>query len=128
MTRMRRVLAAAAACAAFSVATAAASQIPFSTARVASGNTNVFACDPDGVTVTYTNAYDTAAADYRTTTVNVSGIAAACVGRTLSVTVRSTTAVLFQRSTTVTGTSMALAATTPLVSSSIAGWAAAVTG
>jgi hypothetical protein len=47
----------------------------------------VASCDTDGVAVTYTEAYEqTAPAGYKVTDVTVTGVASACAGQTLSVT------------------------------------------
>ena len=48
----------------------------------------VGSCDTDGVTLAYTNAYDATLGRYQTTSVVVSGIAAACAGKSLSLTLK----------------------------------------
>ncbi len=48
----------------------------------------VGSCDTDGVTLAYTNAYDATLGRYQTTSVNVTGINAACAGKTLSLTLK----------------------------------------
>jgi hypothetical protein len=53
----------------------------------------VGSCDSDGVTLAYTNAYDAALGRYQTTSVGVSGIAATCAGKSLSLTLKDATGV-----------------------------------
>ena len=48
----------------------------------------VGSCDTDGVTLAYTNSYDATLGRYQTTSVNVTGINAACAGKTLSLTLK----------------------------------------
>lgn len=68
---------------------AAASAASLGTLTIASlGATNgtVTSCDTNGVTVRYTNAFDTTAHLYATTAVQVRGINAACRGKSLQLT------------------------------------------
>jgi hypothetical protein len=110
------------------VTTAFAAKLPTSSTKVGAGNKAIAACDSDGVTVAYTNAYDTTAADYRTSAVTVSNINTACNGETLTVTIRNSSGTsLWQGSTTVSSTSATIS-TSSIVASSIAGWAVAVSG
>lgn len=51
----------------------------------------VGSCDTDGVSLTFTNTYDTTLGRYQTTTANVAGIAAACAGKTLAMTLKDNT-------------------------------------
>jgi hypothetical protein len=48
----------------------------------------VGSCDSDGVTLSYTNSYDATLGRYQTTSIGVSGIAAACAGKSLSLTLK----------------------------------------
>ncbi|MCU1353679.1 MAG: hypothetical protein JWM05_2888 [Acidimicrobiales bacterium] len=129
MNRLRRVIVAAAACALLGMSAASASMLQLTSRAVGAGEGTVVTCDTDGVTITYTSAFDTTVADYRTTAATVSGIAAGCSGRTLNLTVRGATGTsLWQTTATVSGTSMNLVASTALQSSAIAGWAVSVTG
>lgn len=112
----------------FGAVAAHAAVLPVSTARVGTGDGAVSGCDPDGVSVAYTDVFDTSAADYRTTSVTVSGIAGSCAGRSLAITIRADTgAALWQGTTTVTSASASLSVPS-LPSASIAGWAATLTG
>lgn len=45
-------------------------------------------CDTDGVTIAYTNSYDGTLGRYQTTAVTVSGIAAPCAGKAMSLTLK----------------------------------------
>ena len=131
MSAIRRLAVALPLTAGFGLVTAHAALLPVSSARVGAGEGIVAACDTDGVSVAYTNVFDTTIADYRTTGVTVSGLAAACTGRVLSVTIRSSVdASLWQGSATVAASSVAMSVpSVPLVrSAAIAGWAVTVTG
>ena len=71
--------------------------------------TVVAACDSDGVTIAYTNAYDAATGKYRTTSATIGGMAAACTGKNLSVTLKDGTgASLATASVAVTGATQAV--------------------
>lgn len=48
----------------------------------------VSSCDTDGVTLAYTNTYDSTLGRYQTTTVAVSGINTSCNTKTLSITLK----------------------------------------
>jgi hypothetical protein len=110
------------------VTTAFAARSPTSSTKVGAGNNTIAACDSDGVTVAYTNAYDTTAADYRTSAVTVSGISTTCNGETLTATIRNSSGTsLWQGSSTLSSTSATIS-TSSIVSSSIAGWAVAISG
>jgi hypothetical protein len=131
MKRFGCLLAVAGLCVVLGLSTAAASLTPLASAPVAAGGSVVAACDPDGVTVSYTSSFDTTMADYRTTGVTVANISTGCAGQALKVTIKgSTGASLFQASATVPpapATSIAIAVP-PIRSSTIAGWAVVVTG
>ena len=51
----------------------------------------VASCDTDGVSLSFTNSYDATLGRYQTTTVNIGGIAAACSGKALSITLKDAT-------------------------------------
>ena len=71
--------------------------------------TVVAACDTDGVTIAYTNAYDAATGKYRTTSATIGGMAPACTGKNLSVTLKDGTgASLATASAAVTGAAQAV--------------------
>lgn len=64
----------------------------------------VTACDTDGIAVAYTTDYVPSSKEYEVDTVDLSGIAAGCVGQTLDITVAdSSGAVLADSSLTVAG-------------------------
>lgn len=54
-------------------------------ADLAAGSSVVGSCDPDGVTTSYANAWDSTDSRYEVTSVTVNGIADACDGKTLGV-------------------------------------------
>lgn len=129
MIRIRRLLLAGCACACWGVTAAAASLLPVSSAKLAAGAATATPCDTTGVSVSYSNSYDTTVADYRTTAVSVSNLDPDCIGRTLSVTVRAANgAALWQASATVTSSAQTLTGATPFQSSAVAGWAVSITG
>lgn len=75
----------------------------------------VASCDTDGVNIAYTNTYDATLGRYQTTTVTVSGIAAACASKALALTLKdSAGAVLGTGSVaSISGTSAAIAIAAP---------------
>jgi len=81
-----RLAVAAVAVAAFGAASAA-SLGGLSSDQVGANDTVVAACDSNGVSMSYTTAYDDATASYQVTEATVSGIAAPCIGQTLDLTV-----------------------------------------
>jgi hypothetical protein len=96
---------------------------------LAAGNTVVAACDSDGVSIAYTNAYDATTQSYRTTAVTVSGIAAPCVGQTLGITLSGAAgAALASASGTVAGTSLALLLPSSAAADAVQGAAVVITG
>lgn len=62
-----------------------------STEGVGAENVALTSCDSDGVTTSYTTAWDGTDNRYEISTVTVSGVAAACDGQTLSVSLTGTT-------------------------------------
>ncbi len=82
----------------------------------------VASCDTDGVTLGYTNAYDAAAGLYKTTTVNVTAINAACNGKSIRLTLTGAGGVNLGAGSGTVAAGAATIALTPTAS------AAAVTG
>jgi hypothetical protein len=115
VTRRRgRRLGALAGAALFGVSVAAAASLGgLSSIRLGAASAAVTSCDTDGVSTTFTTAYDTTTGKYRIATVTVTGIAVGCNGKTLAVTLSSTgganvgagsaTVVSTSQSVTVTG-------------------------
>jgi hypothetical protein len=58
--------------------------------KVGADNTALASCDTDGVTTSYTTAWDGSDDRYEISTVTVGGVAAACDGQTLSVSLTDT--------------------------------------
>jgi len=81
----------------------------------------VASCDTDGVTLAYTTAYDATTGTYRVSTVSVSGIAPACSGKNISVSLRNAAG-----TSSVSSTPTAVASTTAALSVSPTFDAAAV--
>ena len=82
-------------------------------------------CDPDGVTVAYTNTFDTAASEYRVTSILVSGVHTACAGRTLLLTVKNSSGVGIYSASAVAAPSVTFSPT-PFAASAVAGYAVAM--
>jgi hypothetical protein len=90
---------------------ASASSLGGVSSKALGSSTNVVgSCDTDGVTLGYTTAYDVATATYRVSAVSVSGIAAACSGQNIAVSLKNTagTSSVSTTPTAVTGTSQTI--------------------
>jgi hypothetical protein len=59
--------------------------------KVGADNTSLASCDTDGVSTSYTTAWDATDKRYEISTVTVSGVADACDGQTLAVSLTDTT-------------------------------------
>lgn len=114
----------------FGLYTASAASLGGLTAKNLGADDNVVAsCDTDGVTVAYTNAYDATAGLYKTSVVTVSGIAAACNGQTMSITLKDATGVSLGNGTaTVAGTTSAVTLSTTANSKLVVGAAIVISG
>jgi hypothetical protein len=66
---------------------ASAAALSVNANTLGAGTSVIASCDTDGVTVSYTSAYNAAAGAYRTTAAVISGIAAACDAKSIDVTV-----------------------------------------
>jgi hypothetical protein len=107
----------------------AASLGGLTTKSLGANDTVVASCDTDGMTVAYTNAYDSATGKYRTGSATISGIAAACNGQSLALTLRdSSGASLGAGSATVAGTSQVVTLSPVAAADAVAGAAVVVTG
>ncbi len=96
-------------------------------------DTVVAACDADGVAIAYTTTpFDSASGSgrYTVTSVTVSGMYAACSGKTLSVTLRGAggAALGASSATTVTGTSQVVAVAGSASAELVTGAAVMITG
>ncbi len=65
---------------------AAAASLIMSADQVGANNATIGVCDSDGVTTSYSNAWDATDGQYEISTVTVKGVADACDGKTLKVT------------------------------------------
>jgi hypothetical protein len=65
---------------------AAAATLSVSTDPLGANNVIVGVCDSDGVTTSYTNAWDATDARYEVTSLTVKGVSDSCDGKTLKVT------------------------------------------
>lgn len=74
---------------AFGGAFASAAGLGVTDGSLGAGVTVVASCDIDGVAVGYTTAYDATTGTYRTATVEITGIAAPCLTKKLSVTLKT---------------------------------------
>lgn len=116
--------------AAFGVATASAASLGGITGESLGADTGtVSSCDTDGVGIAFTNTYDAASGTYRVGQVTVTGLAAACTGKSISVTLKDAGgASLGTGSTTVAGASQAVAIAPTAGASAVAGTAIVVAG
>ena len=114
---------------AFGLAAASAASLGgLTSATLGADNGAVTSCDSDGVTLAYTNTYNAVSGKYETTTVTVSGMAAACTGKTLSITLASATASLGNGGGAITGVSQAFVLTTPADAKLVTQAAVVITG
>lgn len=85
--RKRLLVAVAVGTAVFAGAYAMAASLPVSSTRLGSGTAVVPSCDTDGVTTTYTVQYSSSApAGYKVDTAEISGVAPACDGGMMKIT------------------------------------------
>ena len=87
--------------AAAAVVASAASIGSVNSTDLGAGTSVVASCDSDGIDVSYTTAYDGTTGAYRVATVDLDGLAAACDGQAIEITLAGPTATVLQ---TVTGT------------------------
>ena len=115
---------------AFGLAAASAASLGgLTSATLGADNGAVTSCDTDGVTLAYTNAYNATSGLYETTTVTVSGMNAACTGKTISITLASASASLGGVSgVAITGTSQAFPLTTAANAKLVTQAAVVITG
>lgn len=93
-------------------------------------NTTVVApCDTNGVTLAYTTGYNPTAGRYDVTSATVSGIAAACIGQTLALTLAdSSFAALGSGTATVTGANQTVTFTPSVDAEAVVRAAVVITG
>lgn len=127
--RMRRVALGMLGVGGFGIAAASAASLGGLTADgVGAENGAVAACDTDGVTISYTTAYDATAGLYKVSAVSVAGIAVGCNGKTLSVTLYdNANASLGAGSATIAGTTQAVTMSPTANAKLVVGAALAVT-
>lgn len=69
----------------FGIAGAAAASLGgITSSSLGADTTVVAACDSDGISVAYTTSYDHASGEFRVDSVDITGMATACTGQTLS--------------------------------------------
>ena len=114
---------------AFGLAAASAASLGGLTSdTLGADNAAVTSCDSDGVTLAYTNAYDATAGLYKTSSVTISGMAAACNGKSLSITLASASASLGSGTAVVSGTSQTVALSTTADAKLVTQAAVVITG
>ena len=114
---------------AFGLAAASAASLGgLTSASLGADNGAVTSCDSDGVTLAYTNTYNATSGKYETTTVTVSGMNAACTGKTLSITLASASASLGSGGGAVTGVPQAFVLTTTADAKLVTQAAVVITG
>ena len=91
--RKRILIALAVGSAVFAGVYAMAASLSVSSTRLGAGNVVVPSCDTDGVATTYTVQYNTAApAGYKVNTAEISGVAPACNGGSMQITLSGASA------------------------------------
>lgn len=115
---------------AFGLAAASAATLGgLTSATLGADNGAVTSCDSDGVTLAYTNVYNATSGLYETTQVTVSGMAAACTGKNLSLTLASASASLGSVSNVaITGVSQAFTLASPANAKLVTQAAVVITG
>jgi hypothetical protein len=115
---------------AFGIAAASAASLGGLTSTgLGADNNSVSSCDTDGVNIAYTNTYDSTASLYKVSSVSVSGIDAACSGKSLSVTLSDNTGASIGTGTaTVGGTSQVVSVSPTASAKAVVGAAAVITG
>ncbi len=91
----------------------------------------VASCDTDGITTSYTTAYNATAQTYQVTAVNFSGVNAACNAKAASVSLRTGTTNLGTTnvaSITVTGSAFAITLGAPVNASAVNGLSLVISG
>jgi hypothetical protein len=83
--RKRTLIAFLVAATAFATVFALAASLSVSPTDLGAGNASVASCDTDGVSTSYTNAWDSTDKRYEVTSVTITGIADACDGKTAKV-------------------------------------------
>lgn len=107
----------------------AASLGGLSSQQLGANTTVVASCDTNGVSLSYTTAYNATAGRYDVTSATVSGIAAACAGQTLSLTLADAGFVaLGSGSATVSGTSQTVTFSPGIDAEAVARAAVVITG
>ena len=89
-------------------------------ANVSADNVAVASCDADGVTSSYTTAWDATDERYEVTAVTVGGVADTCDGQTLSVTLTDSSGVQIGTGSTAIPTSVATSFAVTLATASSA--------
>jgi hypothetical protein len=82
----RLLIALVAAAIVFASVFAAAASLTMSADPLGANNASVGVCDSDGVTTSYTNAWDATDGQYEVTSLTVKGVSNSCDGKTLKVT------------------------------------------
>ncbi len=91
----------------------------------------VASCDIDGISRSYTTAYDSAAQEYRVTGVNFTGVNPACNAKAASVSLRNGTTNLgttTASSITVSGNAFAMTLAAPVTAESVNGLSLVISG
>lgn len=91
----------------------------------------IASCDTDGISSSYTTAYDAAAQEYRVTGVNFAGVNPACNAKAASVSLRNGTTNLgttTASSITVSGNAFAMTLAAPVTAESVNGLSLVISG
>lgn len=130
LARRLTALAALAATVAFGALTASAAPLGGLSSTLVWSAPSKAACDPDGTALAYTNVYDAASNDYRTTAVTLSGVASPCSGKAFQLTLSDGTASLSASTGTVTlaSGSQTVTLTTPVSARAVTRVSLVITG
>lgn len=106
MRHHNKLIAIAGAFAAFGILTASAASLGgLTSTSLGADQTVVASCDTDGISLSYTNIYDSVTNAYKTSAVTMSGVALPCATKAFKLTLSDGTASLAENTGTVTLTS-----------------------
>jgi hypothetical protein len=110
----RLLIALVAAAIVFASVFAAAASLTMSADPLGANNASVGVCDSDGVTTSYTNAWDATEGRYEVTSITVKGVSDSCDGKTLKVALTNAAGVDVGSGTITIPTSVAVDHAVPL--------------
>jgi hypothetical protein len=125
----KKALAALGGLAAFGILTASAASLGgLTSSSLGADQTVIASCDTDGISLTYTNAYDATTNAYKVNGVTTSGVNAACTGKTFKLTLSDGTVSLGEFTGSITGASQTVTVSPVVDAKSITKEALVITG